>query len=176
MEIQVLPKNSLRIKGRYGSIGINPTGKNNQFNAVIFIGKQAATQDATVDPDGILVINGSGEYEIGGIKVSGIRIKNDTVYSLTVDNVECLVGSIHALSNGQQKTKEHQIVIVDADEDIDAAFVTAVASNAVVFYGDHAVEVVGKLAKENVKHAAKYQTTADKLPSEMETVLLASVS
>jgi hypothetical protein len=176
MEIQVLPKNSIRIKGRHGSIGINPTGKHDQFNAVIFIGKSAASQDASIDADGILVINGPGEYEISGIKISGVRIKSDTVYSVTVDGVESIIGTIHAISNGLQKTKEHHIVIIDTDESMDAAFVTSVASNAVVFYGDHALEVVNKLAKENIKHTAKYQASADKLPSEMETVLLASSS
>lgn len=172
MEIQILPKNSLRIKGRQGSIGINLTGKNNQCNAVVLIGKDAAKKDATIDSDGILVVNGPGEYEISGIKISGVRIKNDTIYSVTVDGVECMVGTIHAISGGQQKTKEHHIVVVDTDESMDAAFVTAVASNAVLFYGDYASDVVNKLAKENVKHTAKYQATADKLPSEMETVLL----
>lgn len=171
MEIQVLPKNSLRIKGRHGSIGINPTGKSNQFNAVVLIGKNA-TQDATVDSDGILIVNGPGEYEVSGIKISGVRIKHDTMYSVTVDGIECMVGAIHTISDGQQKTKEHHIAIVDTDESMDAAFVTSVASNAVLFYGDHATEVVNKLAKESVKHTAKYQAAADKLPSEMETVLL----
>ncbi len=172
MEIQVLPKNSIRIKGKQGSIGINPQGKNNQFNAVIVIGKASGEQYAAIDQDGILVINGPGEYEISGIKVSGIRIKNGTIYSINVDGVDCLVGTLHALSDGQQKTKEHNLAVIDTDEPMDAAFVTAVASNAVLFYGDYAAEVVNKLAKDNVKHMAKYQTSVDKLPSEMETILL----
>jgi hypothetical protein len=171
MEVQILPKNSVKIKGRLGSIGINPTSKNDQFNAVIYIGSQLSNRP-TVNEDGVAVINGPGEYEISGIKISGIRIKKDTIYSLNVDGVECMVGTIRSISESQQKTKEHNLVLIDTDEVMDAAFVTSAASNAVLFYGDQAEEVVNKLAKENVKRIAKYQTTADKLPPEMETILL----
>jgi len=175
MEIQILQKNSLKIKGRSGSIGVNPVGKNNQFNAVIFIGN-AASQDAAIDEDGIAIINGPGEYEISGIKISGIRVKTHIVYSITVDGVECLIGTIRAISESQQKTKEHSVAVIDADEVLDAAFVTSVASNAVLFYGDQAAEVISKLAKENVIKTAKYQASKDKLPAEMETILLTSGS
>ena len=171
MEIQLLPKNVLKIRSKQGSIGINPS-KNDQFNAAILIG-DAADASATVENDGIVVINGPGEYEISGIKIAGVRNKSQTVYSLSVDGVECMVGTLQAISDAQQKLKEHNIAVVAALTDVDASFVTNFASNAVLFYGNLADQVVHKLAKENIKSLSKYQATADKLPTELETVLLA---
>lgn len=171
MEIQLLPKNSLRVKGKQAAIGVNAAAKNNQWNAILLIGDQATTP-ASIADDGTLIINGPGEYEVKGLKISGVRNKSETVYSLTVDGVDCMVGTINALSESQQRLKEHNIVVVASYKNLDASFITNFAANAVLFFGDNAHEVVNAFAKENVKTLPKYQTTADKLPAEMETVLL----
>lgn len=172
MEIALVEKKSLKIKNKTASIVINPTGKPQQWNAIILIGEQSSSPSGLAE-DGTLIINGPGEYEVLGVKISGIRNKTETVYSMNLDGVEVLFGTITGLSENQQKVKDHNIVCAATDTVVDASFVTSVASNAVLFYGDKADEVVHSLAKEGVKSLPKYQTTLDKLPSEMETVLLA---
>ena len=170
MEIQLLPNNALKIRGKKGAIGVNPSGKNDQLNALILIGNEANA--AVGDHGDTVIINGPGEYEISGMKITGVRNKLQSVYSITVDGVECLVGTIQAIADAQQKLKEHNIVIVATLSDVDASFVTNLSANALIFYGTMADQVVHKLAKENVKSLGKYQVTAEKLPIELETVLL----
>lgn len=172
MEIALVSQGAIKVKGKAGSVGVNDAGKN-PYNAVILIGDMAAKNDV-FSKDGALIINGPGEYEIAGIKISGVRNKSETVYSLNVDGVEVMVGTVGALSDAQQKLKEHNIVCIATDVTADASFATSFASNAVLFFGSKADEVVHTFAKEGVKSLSKYQATLDRLPSEMETVLLAS--
>ncbi len=72
-----------------------------------------------------------------------------------------------------QKLKEHNIVIVDCYDVGSATFITSLAQNVVIFYGEKASEVASSFGKENVKQMNKYSSTKDKLPAEVETVLLA---
>lgn len=169
MEISLLSLDSIRIKGKSSSIVVNPQNKTVALQAAILIGTQQGK--AFISDEGI-TIDGPGEYEIGGIKISGTRIKDETVYSMTVDGVAVAIGTLTALSGAQQKIKEHNIVIALSLSDMEASFITSIAVNGVLFYGPHAKSVVSAFAKEGVKTQPKYQATLEKLPQEMETVLL----
>ena len=172
MEISVLPGNGLKIRNKQGVIAINPQGKLDQFNGVVRIGSQST--GSSVIEDGVITIDGPGDYEVAGFKITGTRNKSATLYTFLVDNVEVLIGSIQALSDAHQKLKEHHLLVIDADQNTDASFATGLASKAVLLYGDKASEVVHTFAKEGVKEQSKYQATLEKLPPEMETVLLSA--
>ena len=86
--------------------------------------------------------------------------------------VDVLVGKISALDAMQHKLKEHHIVVALCDEIVTASFLTSLASNVVIFYGDKAREISQAFGKDNVKPMPKYVTTKEKLPSEVETVIL----
>ncbi len=168
MEIQLFPKNSLRIKGKRSSFIIDPQEKAN-YNAVILI--NLARESAKVEEEAV-VIQGAGEYEIGGIKMTGLQADTDVVYSMNVDGIDVLIGKINALERMQHKLKDHNIVIVICDTLASASFVTSLADNTIVFYGEKAAEIAQNFGKENIKQMGKYVTTIDKLPAEVETVLL----
>jgi hypothetical protein len=72
----------------------------------------------------------------------------------------------------QHKLKEHNVVIVDCDEKVDASFLTSLAVNAVLFYGENADEVAQGFEKEKLQKLNKYSASLGKLPAEMETILL----
>jgi hypothetical protein len=169
MEIAILSQDSIRVKGKSSSIVINPQNKSVPLQAAILIGVQ---QGKNFNPEEGIVIDGPGEYEIGGVKISGMRGKDEVVYSMTVDGVAIALGTLTALSAAQQKIKEHNIVVSLTMTEMEAAFVTSIAVNSVLFYGPVADKVVSNFAKEGVKEMSKYSTTLDKLPQEMETVLL----
>jgi hypothetical protein len=42
----------------------------------------------------------------------------------------------------------------------------------IIFYGEKAAEIAQTFGKETVKQMAKYSTTKDKLPQEVETIVL----
>ena len=184
MEIVLLSSDSIRIKGKSCTIVVNPQNKSVPLQVAILIAEQQGKN--FVSDEGI-IIDGPGEYEVGGVKISGTRGKDarldssektesqarpEVVYSMSVDGVAIAVGTLEALSEAQQKIKEHNIVVAFVASEIDASFITNIAVNGAVFYGPESSKVVSNFAKEGVREMPKYVATLDKLPTEMETVLL----
>lgn len=172
MEIIVQGENSLKIKGKNASISVNPTDKNASYNAAILLNNP--TRSSLALNKEAVVIDGPGEYETGGIKISGTRAEGKTVYSLTVDDIAIILGDIKTLEKLHQKMKEHNIALLYAPEEGNVSYVSSLATNALLFYGAKAPVVIDTLAKDEKKVIAKYQVTLQKLPEETETILLAS--
>lgn len=168
MEISIVPQTALRIKGKQMTIGIDQVDKTNSRGTIIV----AADPKSLKQQEDNVIINGAGEYEVGGIKITGTRSGQHVVYGMNVDGVDILVGKISALESMQHKLKEYHIVVSLCDETVTASFLTSLASNVVIFYGAKAAEISQTFGKETVKHMPKYQTTKDKLPTEVETVIL----
>lgn len=168
MEIALLPKSLLRIKSKNATFVVNPQSAV-AANAALFL---HTTTDFVSDE--MVVIKGAGEYEIGGVKITGFRNEEQVVYSFYIDTIEVVMGTITQLSAMQHKLKEHNIVVVNCEEIADASFLTSLAVNAVLFYGEKAEEVAQGFEKEKLQKTNKYTATLGKLPAEMETILLAS--
>jgi len=168
MEIANLPKNSLRIKSKLASLVIDQQDTA-EYNASLVLGKspkELTFQDASV------VITAPGEYEVGGIKISGSRADAAMIYTMNVDSVEIVIGQMTALSKMQNKLTDNNIVIVLCDTADNASFLTSLVTNVIVLYGEKAEEVSHSFAQEKVKRMAKYSSTLEKLPTEVETILL----
>lgn len=170
MEIALLTKSGLRIKGKQAALAIDPQDKAT-YEAVLLLSR--APEEVTKQ-DSTILITGAGEYEIGGIKINCMRSETDLLYSITVDGVDILVGKLNVLEKMQHKLKEHNIVVVNCAEEGGASFITSLTENVVMFYGEKASEISSSFGKENVKTMNKYSSTKDKLPAEVETVLLAT--
>jgi hypothetical protein len=171
MEIALIPPQSVRIKGKQASFVINPIGKVSGVNGIFVFGKEPI--DMSKVEEETIVLQGPGEYELGGVKISGIRVAGQTAYSMRIDNIELLFGDIEAIQKDYAKLKEYHIVLLMTNTIADASFVTSFAPNAVIFFGEKAEETIKQLAKEAYKKESKYVTTVDKLPQEMEAILLA---
>lgn len=168
MEINALSSSSIRIKGKSGSI-ITDSFKKVAANAILSLETNVQIPHDLEDQ---LLINGPGEYETGGLKISGIRDKAGIAYKIVVDNISIILGEIKSLKALQPKLSECHIVILKIDEVEDLAFVTHFAPRALLAYGEKAEEVLKGFAKENIQALSKYQTFFEKLPSEMEAILL----
>jgi hypothetical protein len=178
MEIALLAENSLRVKGKHAFFLVDPPHnarvsrgeqEKSAYNAVIALTEPSGK--LYIHPDTI-VIDGPGEYEIGGVKMSADRTEEDLVYNLNIDGVEVLLGKLSSLDKMQHKLKEQHIVVVYVDSMTNASFTTSLASNVVIFYGDRAKELVQSFGKANIATLPKYSVTHDKLPQEVETVIL----
>lgn len=169
MEITLLPQNALRIKGKQTVLLINPTDASTPHQAALYFTSQVSGK-ASADS---VTITGPGEYEIGGVKISGIKNKEGNVYSLNIEGIDMLVGDLGIVEKMQHKVKEHAIVLLQSASDSDASFVNGLATNVVLLYGEKAKDVIQKFAKEGVQEVNKYQITRDKLPQEIQTILLA---
>ncbi len=168
MEIALVSKNSLRIKGKNAVLAVDPSDKS-ESNAALLLDKDLKGVSLAGSD---IVINGPGEYETGGIKITGIGQDESMVYSMNVDSVSVLVGKVTSLEKIHTKLKEVNILVVNCDNVLDASFLTALVTNVVIFYGEKSVEVCKAFGQENAKALPKYATTIDKLPAEIETVIL----
>lgn len=166
MEIAMLPKSVLRVKGKTATFAVNPQ-ISVAANAVLMFDPGAEN-----DSEEAVVLSGAGEYEIGGVKITGLRNEKSVLYSMNIDGVEIVVGSIALLSAMQHKLKEHNVVVVNCDETADASFLTSLAVNAVLFCGENAAVVAQGFEKEKLQKTNKYAASLGKLPAEMETILL----
>lgn len=170
MEIALLNESSLRIKGKQGSVIINPQGK--AYDADGFIMLDSQVIDSEKISDDALVINGPGEYEFCGIKVSGIRLNSHVVFSIRTDRVEILLGSAEVLEKDHSKLREHHIAVLRINEAVDPAFITSLSSNVIVFYGEKAADAMKQLANDVYRTENKYSVTFEKLPQDIEKILL----
>lgn len=155
MEISIVAKSKLNLKGKNASISVTEGER----------GFLLAPQDVEME------INGPGEYEIAGVKVSGTAAVPDTVYDFKIDGIVVMLGKIGSLFKFHQKLKEANILIVSCDEDMEIGFITSIVSNVIIFTGDKAKELSKKFGKESLS-MSKYQTKLEKLPAEIETIIL----
>jgi hypothetical protein len=169
MEIVLLKNQGVMVKSKSGSLGISARQKP-EFNAILYLNDSPGSY---VSEQTGVVIGAPGEYEVSGIKVRGVRVEDQTVYMLLVNNVEVLVGTLKSLERVHSKLQESMVVLVEADVVTDPSFLTALAEHVIVFFGEQAQELANKYLKDTVKTQAKIQIQKEKLPAELETVLLA---
>ena len=94
MEIALLYKNCLRIKGKRATFVVDPD-KASDANAVIVMMQLRESLNIASDA---VVIDGPGEYEIAGVKMSATLDRDaGIVYALVIDGVEIILGKISSL-------------------------------------------------------------------------------
>jgi hypothetical protein len=120
------------------------------------------------------VIDAAGEYEINGLKISGTTSENDTIFTVTSENVPTLIAKASSLEKfSAEKIGDYKIVIINADSDLDQGRVTAMEPNMVILYGEKAKEIAKTLGKESASVSSKITLSEDKLPEEMDVMILA---
>ena len=134
-----MQKSMLRLKGKHATFVVNPQDETDA-NAAFFLDDTLPS----VKTENSVMIHGAGDYEIGGVKITGTRGDKGILYSLNIDGIAT-----------------------------NAAFLTSLATNVIAVYGEKAVETVKGFEKENLQPVTKYSATAGKLPVEVEIVLLA---
>jgi hypothetical protein len=169
MEIAVLPKGGVRIKGKQATLIVGSSDVTPGVNALLLY-----AYDETGEPikDEVLVIDSPGDYEVSSVKISTFRNASDLAHSFSMDGIDVVIGKLAAMERMQSKLGEHQIVVLFADSVSDASFATNLVTNTLVFYGVQGKEVAEKVAKGVLQELSKYVVTMDKLPAEVETVLL----
>jgi len=114
MEIKLLNKDIVFIKGKKESVLVNP--KEKELNdtklmarIVIFTNENNGKADLVGDR---VLINGAGEYEIGGIEINGINGEDgNTAYRLVVDGF-----AIVLLGDLQQELTPKRIERIDSTD------------------------------------------------------------
>lgn len=173
MDIQIFGKDSLKIKSKKTTLAIDPKSSIQKFeaDAIILLDKNS---DVTRINDFRVVIDAAGEYEINGLKISGATSDNDTIFTVTSENVPTLIAKASSLEKfSAEKIEDYKIVIINADSDLDQGKVTAMEPSMVILYGEKAKEIAKTLGKEEAIVSSKITLSEDKLPEEMDVMILA---
>lgn len=171
MDVTLLEKNSLKIRGKQAGFAVNPTVKTTA-DAVLLLGNPPEVNISKVEGQR-LVIEGAGEYEVSGAKISAFGNKKDLAYEIALDGLDIFLANGETLKKSHDAKRECQVLILYSDSLSDESLITALSPSVVILYGEKAQEVAKTLGKESLGPSEKkFSVTSDKLPEEMKVVVL----
>ena len=168
MDFAILTENGIKLKGKQSVILIDSSSARAKVpaDAILQLLQQNASEDQT------LIIQGPGEYETKGTKITGTRTDKDMWYEIVMEGVDILIGRATTITRAKDKLRDFDVALIYADDVISQQALGVISPSVFITYGEKAKETITSLGKENGE-VNKYTTTKDKLPSEMEIVLLA---
>ena len=172
MDISLLSEQSIRVRGKLGSFIVDPSSEmqKNPADGILLQNPDSKDEFSKVENYRI-VIRGPGDYEVGGIKVGAVRGKENLLYRLNVDDVTMLLGKASELSK-EDKIDACDILVLNVDSSFDESLIAKIDPKVVILYGMGAKEALGKLGRTELVPVKKFAAIKDKLPIEMEVVVL----
>ncbi len=173
MDVAILSGNSIRVKGKNSTILINPSKSTSKTEAdgIVKLWNFPDYSDDKIDGNRI-VISGPGEYEVGGMKTSGMKVDEELVAKIDADGVGVLVGSGKAIAKIGEKAEGADILVVNTDEDFNSAGLSTLEPNVILLYGLKKEEVAKGLGKNTPETTSKFSASKDKLTEETQLFLL----
>jgi hypothetical protein len=173
VDVFTINNTSIKIRFRRVSFVIDPPGDGGKTNCDAVVLFNSAAKDLSKVADYRIVINGPGEYEISGVKVSGIGVDGGFVYNIIGDSMGVFLGKAKEISKIKDKLNiESQIVIINVDSEFAESALTEFDPKVVVLYGEKKTIGAKTMGKENTTDTKKFTITKDKLPEGMEIVML----
>jgi hypothetical protein len=173
MDITLLPDNAIRIKGKSASLVLNPTKSIGKTEAEGVLNLDSSPNFSSEKTEGSrITISGPGEFEVGGVKVSTTKVIDKFVAQVDVDNVRIVAGSGASIEKISDKFEGGGIALINADAEFDYSALSKIEPSVLIVYGDLKDEVSKKLGKDSSTKVSKFSSSADKLPQEMQFVLL----
>ncbi|MDZ4228320.1 MAG: hypothetical protein U1E54_03675 [Candidatus Levybacteria bacterium] len=172
MDISIIGENSIKFKSKQVTFIVDPTSampKTSSDAIILLNGSRNIDVGRVIDYR--IIIDGAGGYEVGGVKISGTKTSNGTLYRLSIDNISIILGS--AADAKMEGFNVCQIAVVNTTENFNESFVTALEPKMTILYGDKKTESAKTLGTESVTLVPKVTITKDKLPEKMEIVVLA---
>lgn len=176
MEVSIVDISTIRVKGKKIIILVDPKEeliKSGKVTADIVCFMSETAFPITVSPDAIrLVTQGPGEYEVGGAKITGVRVSGELVYLLRIDSMDVCLAPATAMQKVHENLKECDLVLFSSNSTVNESVITALAPKVTVLYGKMASDTAKALKDTTITPVKKVQYTAEKLPAEMEIVVL----
>lgn len=171
MDISIIDSNTVKLKSRQAAFIVDPSKQmpKTSADAIILLDGKENIDVARVT-DSRIIISGPGEYEVGGVKISGIKTPKGTIYRFSIDEISVILG--YAIEAKTEGFNACQIAIVNTNSDFSESFVTALEPKMTVLYGEKKLESAKALGKESVIPVSKISISKDKLPMEMEVAVL----
>ena len=172
MDVAILDKESIRIRGKNSSFVIDPGVKIQKVSAdaIAFLKDTGIDAGVSRVTDFRVIIKGCGEYEVGGVRILVTKSDGNLLYSLSVDGISILLARTSGLSKTQE-AGEYNILVLNVDCEFKDTMVTGFSPSTVLLYGEKSSEAL-KMLGEKASKSQKFSVSADKLPTEMQVVLL----
>lgn len=170
MDISIVSKNSIKLKGKLATFIVDPSKEMPKIQADAVILLNSDYIDVSRVGDFRIIINGAGEYEINGVKISGTTTPKGVLYKLLIDDLSIILGR-----TSESKTEGFsscQIAVINTDAEFNESFVTALEPKITVIYGNAKAESAKVLGLENPTFVPKVTITKEKLPEKMEVIIL----
>lgn len=185
MDIYHFGLSAIRIKGKKTAIVIDPFFKDKtglkfekvEADAVLISDREASWMSLSQVDGYRVVIDGPGEYEVGGIAIRGIAIDDTVSYLVKIDGITVLhLGEIIKPLTDTEIEKYPSVDILFVSVSKDTADMIAKFEAKIVIPLNFTNETLGvflkELGKESVKPLSKLTITREKLPGEIEVVVL----
>lgn len=173
MEISIVDKNTIKIKGKNVNFIVDPTSlmPKTPADAVLFM-KDFNDVDSAVSKvaEARVIITGPGSFEVGGARVSAVRAGSGLFYSLNIDGLNISLGNTAGVQE-QQDNASSGVLVLNVDSDFKESMISSFEPSVAVLYGDKADQALKLLGKE-YQTVSKFTQTADKLPTDPQVVLL----
>jgi len=172
MDFQIIGEETLRVKGKKVSIAIDPKEKITKFDAEAILLTDNKFDESRVS-DYRVIVSGPGEYEVSGLKISGIKSEVGVIYELVSEGANILIARASSLEKiATDKLDDYKIVVINADIELNQTIITAMEPRVVVLYGLLKKEGAKKLGSDNAPVSSKISLSEEKLPEELEVMLL----
>lgn len=172
MDISVLDYNSIKIHSKHATFVVDPSERGSKISCDAVIYLNNTSENLTKAVEYRTIIKGPGEYEINGVKFLGVKGNKGFVYSMTADGLSVVFGKTSDISKLKDDTYLSQIVILNVDEEINSSVLTKLEPKIVALYGENKEGAAKILGKDNLPLIKKYTVLKDKMPEEMEVVVL----
>lgn len=174
MDVSLLSPGSIKIKTKRGNLVFDPNvllKTKTEANAILLLTKNFKYSDQKLE--GVrLVINGGGEYEIDGIKITGVGIDDSISYLIRVENLEVLIVKASLIKKIKENIKECHAIVINADDLVEQSSIIDFSPRMIAVYGEKGSEVANTLDGKGVNKIDKIQIIREKLPEEMGITLL----
>jgi len=173
MEITSLSDTSVRLRGKQSAFVINPLNLKTKTaaHAVLFFQKLQQAPDTKHFEEEPVIIQGPGDSEIIGVNITGNKAGEGYLYQITLDGIDILIAKGSSLAKGKDAITEYQLVLLEADTNIEQSVITALNPNVIIFCGEKKVENAKAFGQE-ISPVAKYSITKEKLPTDTQIVIL----
>lgn len=173
MEVTLLSDNSLKIKGKKASLVVDPTPKMPKTSADVIVLLDPKSDTSRVE-EYRLVVGDSGEYEVGGLKITGENKASGIYYGLSVDNAQIILAKVSTLEKFSDASNEAEIAVLNVDSDLNESLIASLEAKAVILYGEKAKEGLKALGKNDLTATKKFSPAKEATDaSETQIVWLA---
>ena len=167
MDIGLISGQTISIKTKYATFVVDEStaSSKTEADAAIFL-----KEGGDIKTQARVVIDGPGDYEIGGVKITATAAGKGLSYLIKSGNLDVLLANVATLTSMKDKIPQVKVVILNVDSDMDPALISEADPRVLVVYGEGApLEKIAQ-GKEKIK---KISIKQDKLPTDtMETVVL----